>query len=175
MRVNRNDTLDSPPDLLYQDDADDSLYALVLSIDDAHGYTAATDQVYMSLDAALVAWYRQLANPAQPPALNNVAQASEARLLECIVTPTEFHRVNQYLLTTTRHALEECSWWLITPAWYNFRASIHLEQFLPAANEADPAGVGHSDSRYTNLFVLPRLIVPRSLFAQRLFSLRDLF
>lgn len=163
------------PDALMQDDPPFSFYALVLAIDDAAGHTAGDDQLHLALDAAYVTWYRQLADPMNPPPLNGVGLQSGARLLELIQSPAQFDALNQYLLQTVYSQLSESSWWMLTPAHYNFRQSVHLEQFQPPLFALDPAQVGHPDARQSDFFVLPRLLVPRNLFRQGLFALRDRF
>ncbi|MBV6324580.1 hypothetical protein [Duganella violaceipulchra] len=172
-RIARNDGPDDDmPDILYADDPDDSLYALVLSIDDAFGSEDAQHQVYMLLDAAKVSWYRQLPDPLRPPELNGEALSSEVRLLECIQTPQHFARLRDDLLKNASQQLEESSWWMLTPVTYGLRAAINLEQFRPAATNPDPAGVGQPNSRHDVIHVLPRLFIPRNLHAQQLFALR---
>lgn len=158
-----------PPDIFFEDDPPYSFYALVLSIDDL-----GDTHKYIMLEAAYVGWYQQL-NLQQLPNLNGVAIGSGVRLLELIQTNTDFDNLNLYLQQTTGYQFEESSWWMLTQSFYNLRAAVRMEQFLPPLFQQDPSAVGWSNSRHEDFFVLPRLIVPRNQFRQWLFSARERF
>lgn len=160
-------------DVLFQDDPPGSFYAMILSIDESVGATANDAQVYTVFDAAYVGWYRQI-DPQNPPALNAVAGASGARLLEWISTPVQFANLDQQLQAAGQ-ALEESSWWLVTEFIHDLRVAVHMEQFRPQIFNQDPSAVGQPTARHEEFFVLPRLIVPRRLFSQWLFSAHDRF
>lgn len=161
------------PDVLMQDDPPYSYYCLVLAIDEATGANPGDDQVHVTFDAGYVIWYRQLANPLAPPALNGQAMQSGASLLELIQTPAQHAQLSQDLAARGHRGLEESTWWMLTST-YDLRASVRLEQFQPPVFAADPASVGHPNSRRSEFFVLPRLVVPRNPMRQILFALREL-
>jgi hypothetical protein len=169
---------DPGPDVIFADDDPFSFYALVLTIDEAAGGAPQHDRIVVDMDAAYVTWYRQqidmLAFPPVVPALNTVAMASGVRLLELVLTVPEFQRLDQ-VLTAANQPLEDSSWWLITPFPYGLRATVRVDVFFPALFSQDPATVVTATSRQQETHLLPRLIIPRSIFRQRLFAMRELF
>jgi hypothetical protein len=164
------------PDVLFADDDLFSFYALVLVIDESPGRLPADDRLHVSMDAAYVGWYRQQINtrvfPPVIPALNTVAQSSGCRWLNLVLTVPDYQDLNRRL-TAQGQPLSDSSWWLITPFPYGLRATILTEVFLPAAFSVDPATVATGAARQTEMHLLPRLLIPRNLFAQRLFSARE--
>ncbi|MCB1037681.1 MAG: hypothetical protein KDD47_27865 [Acidobacteria bacterium] len=160
------------PDVLFQNDPPTSFYALVLSIDEAVG-AGGGDQLHTAFDAARVSWYQSF-QPLNPPALDAVAVASRARLLDWISTPAQFDHLDQQL-RALGHPLEEYSWWLISKWPWDFRAAVRLEQFRAHGAEADPSAVGRPTARHEPFFILPRLIVPRRVLQQVLFAIREYF
>jgi hypothetical protein len=120
-----------------------------------------------------VAWYRAL-NLSAVPALNGVAVASGCRIFEVVLLVAEFTSLDNYLWNNTNHRLEESSWWMITPGVYGLRKAVRLEEFLPVDGDTNPASLALPTSRHAERYVMPRLIVPRWLFMQYRFSLREL-